>query len=197
MLIVITDYIYRPNEALIWQQLLHAGADCIHIRKPGMEEDTLRMLINAVDKEYRSKLVLHYNYALAQEMELGGCHLSYVDFKQAINNASQGSKLLPLSVSVHNWDECRDIINHAAYCFISPVFDSISKSSYYANVTLSVVPTDLSGEKIIALGGVNAGNAPKAMQNGFYGVAALGYIWQDESQIFNNTASLKAALIRS
>ena len=193
-LIVITDARFIAKEPALWQQLLLVGADRIHIRKPGMDENTITKMVEQVDNEYRSKLVLHYNLSLASNLNLGGCHVSYNNFERIRNEAKLYHPKLSISVSVHNWDECKQVVQHASYTFISPVFNSISKTYYNANVALSVVPNQYNDNKIIALGGINANNAQKALQNGYYGVAALGYLWQDQTLLFSHFDKLKKSI---
>jgi len=193
-LIVITNSHFIANEAKLWQELLHSGADRIHIRKPGLDENTIIKMVGQVEETYRSKLVLHYNLKLASQLNLGGCHVSYGDFEKKSNEAIFNYCKIPISVSVHNWDECKEVVSKAAYTFISPVFSSISKSYYNANVSLRVVPNQFSNNKIIALGGITANNAQIALQNGYYGVAALGYLWQDQTLIFSHFEKLKNML---
>jgi len=170
-LIVITDDAIRLDEVGCWLELLAAGVEKLHIRKPKASKEELECLVKEVPQEWRKKLVIHYQPELAEKYELGGLHVSFKDYTQYKNCA------VPVSCSVHNWEEAREVIDSCVYCFISPVFDSISKTDYTANEELKQVPVDLSNKKIYALGGINSDNAGQALRNGYYGVVALGYVW--------------------
>jgi thiamine-phosphate pyrophosphorylase len=184
-LIVITDDVLRRDEVACWMEVLEAGVERLHVRKPKASREELEGLLNEVPLDWRKKLVIHYQAELAEQFELGGLHVSYPDYMDKFNR--KGAKTLrtlnmPVSCSVHNWEEAKDIIDRCAYCFISPVFDSISKSGYPANGELKQVPAELRGEKIYALGGIDMNNAGEAINNGYYGVVALGYIWQGDEK---------------
>ena len=175
-LIVITDDVIRQDEVACWMEVLAAGVEKLHIRKPKTSREDLRNLLNEVPLDWRKKLVIHYQAELAEEFELDGLHVSFKDFSK------YSTSKIPVSCSVHKWEEAREVIDDCAYCFISPVFDCISKRGYFANDELIHVPKELAGKKIYALGGVNAHNAAKALNNGYYGIATLGYIWGDEEK---------------
>ncbi len=187
-LIVITDDVMRRDEVARWMEVLEAGVERLHVRKPKASREELEELLNEVPLDWRKKIVIHYQPELAEKFELGGLHVSYKDFNPPNGEAGRkGAKTLrtlniPVSCSVHSWGEAKDIIDSCAYCFISPVFDSISKSGYLASSELKQVPAELRGEKIYALGGIDPANAGEAIHNGYYGVVALGYIWQEDER---------------
>ncbi len=182
---MITDDVVRQDEVARWMEVLAAVTHKLHIRKPKASREELRNLLKEVPVEWRKKLVIHYQPQLAEEFDLGGLHVSYKDFDKY-----SGFKI-PVSCSVHNWDEARKMIDTCAYCFISPVFDSISKRGYHANDELMQVPAELRGKKIYALGGIDTENAPLALRNGYYGLVALGYVWNENG---NESEKVKALL---
>ena len=71
------------------------------------------------------------------------------------------------------------------YVFLSPVFDSISKSKYQGkfkdqnfNVFLKKVK-----QKVYALGGIDASKIDKVKRMDFQGVALHGAIWESENPL--------------
>jgi thiamine-phosphate pyrophosphorylase len=91
------------------------------------------------------------------------------------------------STSVHSLEEYNDLPSHFSYAFLSPVFDSISKTDYKA-VRFDFSKRQNRDVKLIGLGGIQANNAQEAVQMGFDGIALLGAIWKSEKpiEIFEN-----------
>lgn len=87
------------------------------------------------------------------------------------------------------------------YCFLSPIFDSISKSGYRAafdcSTLAAALATTLAARKVIALGGVTAGHLPELAGLGFKGAAFLGAIWQgtDFNTIEKNINEIVSACV--
>ncbi|UII30055.1 thiamine phosphate synthase [Fulvivirga ulvae] len=175
-LIVITPGHTLDKEADLWMQLLDAGVGRVHIRKPNMKAESVLGLMTKVPSAYREQISIHYYPEVTLETEAGGLHQPY---SYLIN----GRVLLParyrLSASVHNWDEAHKAMKLCSYCFISPVFNSISKKGYNANPDLKNVPEQFKGNKIYALGGIDIQNAAEALNMGYYGLAVMGTIWEE------------------
>ena len=79
-----------------------------------------------------------------------------------------------VSRSCHSLEEAS---SPAAYRFLSPVFDSISKTGYRAAFDLGSLRGKVD-ETFVALGGVTPDRLPLLADIGFGGAAFLGYIWQ-------------------
>jgi thiamine-phosphate pyrophosphorylase len=84
--------------------------------------------------------------------------------------------------SVQEWLMCRKTFD---YAFLSPVFDSISKSGYTSNFDLSEIKKLLKNrsDKIIALGGIDEDKVEIVKDIGFYGIAVLGALWQSTDPV--------------
>ena len=174
-LIVITWPRFLPSEALLLSLLIDNGADRIHIRKPDASADEVRQLINAIPADYHDRLVLHDHYQLINEFTLAGIHLNQRNLAQLGSN-------IPYSCSCHSIEEIglrRDLVKE--YLFLSPIFDSISKTGYQAAFTpenLRQASSDqIIREDTIALGGIDIPCIPFVRQCGFGGIALLGAIW--------------------
>ena len=80
-----------------------------------------------------------------------------------------------------------EIAAHPAcdYLFLSPLFDSISKSGYRAAFTdgelRDAAARGLLGERVVALGGIRPELLPRVRELGFGGAALLGAVWRDAS----------------
>ena len=127
-ILVITDVPFTATEPAAIRQLLDEGVERVHLRKPDASEEALRRLIEALPAESYPRLTLQDRLPLAVEYGLGGVHLNR-------RNAAVPAGFRGLvSRSCHTLDE---IAAHPAcdYLFLSPLFDSISKSGYRAAFT--------------------------------------------------------------
>jgi len=187
-LIVITaDYIL-PDEVALWINVLNAGVYKLHIRKPNASRQIISPMVAQIPVELRKNVVMHHHTDIADRFGLGGVHLRFRESSSGNNRA--------VSCSVHSWEDARTIKNDYDYYFMSPVFDSISKSGYKKNDNLTEVPADLPNKKVYALGGVTASNAGLALQYGYYGVAALGYVWEEPNQAVGRVKELLRAMTK-
>lgn len=101
--------------------------------------------------------------------------------------AYSGPTAAMLSVSCHSLEELSAHKAKFDYLFLSPIFDSISKKGYSGRFTreqlLEARDNGLIDKKIIALGGITAGNIPIIRELGFGGVAVLGSVWFSPSPV--------------
>ena len=116
-----------------------------------------------------------------------GIHLSTADrmngdIRQQISHVPSAK----ISTSFHAWNEISHDSTDYGYVFISPVFDSISKTSYQAAVDLrglGVLRRKFEDKerhcpRIVALGGVDSPHLPILKQYKFDGAAIYGAIWK-------------------
>ena len=101
--------------------------------------------------------------------------------------------------SCHSIDEVEEVDGKLEYCFLSPIFDSISKQGYEANFNQEELKKFLKKErgiKVIGLGGVTENNYQELLDLGFDGGAFLGAVWfkytcHSEQNFSENLFSLK------
>jgi len=82
--------------------------------------------------------------------------------------------------SCHSFEEVEALDGKMKYCFLSPIFDSISKEGYKAKFDKNELIEFLKKErkiKIIGLGGVTEENYQDLIGMGFDGGAFLGSVW--------------------
>mgnify|MGYP000739859285 FL=1 len=87
---------------------------------------------------------------------------------------------LTISTSCHDLGKLRLYANKYDYVMLSPVFDSISSNggqAAYAHGAIKKAIKDAGGDKIVALGGLDATNINAAKSLGFSGIALLGTLW--------------------
>lgn len=178
-LVVITAEPFAAGEAEVIRRLLDAGIDRIHLRKPGAAEKEMRRLVESLPAVCYPRLSLHDHLPLAAEYGLGGVHLNG---RNPV--PPEGFRGL-VSRSCHTLGELAEHAADTDYRFLSPIFDSISKSGYraaFSGETLcEAAAQGIIDSRTLALGGVIPSRLPQVRACGFGGAALLGCIWHDTS----------------
>lgn len=189
-LIVITAPTALPHEPRLLAELLAAGLERLHLRKPGWPAEQVEALIQVLPAKFRARLVLHGHPELVRRYGLGGLHLTASQRAAAPRRPA----LLPgqtLSTSFHSLAEIARTRRRYDYVFLSPVFNSISKVGYASNFDLATVRAFLQKlaarpahrPQVVALGGVDNQTVTLARQANFAGAAVLGAIWQSPDPV--------------
>lgn len=160
------------------RRVIECGVFRLHLRHPKTDEHTLRGIIEGLSEEERKKIVLHDCYNLVKEYNLGGAHL---------NGRHPELAAICTSRSCHSLEEVA-ASKQLEYCFLSPIFDSISKVGYASSFTPEILiqakESGIINENVIALGGITVDKLQKVKEYGFGGVAILGSAWKDgEAQV--------------
>jgi thiamine-phosphate pyrophosphorylase len=81
------------------------------------------------------------------------------------------------------------------YTFFSPVFDSISKQDY-KGVTGDdfYIRDEQKPVRVIALGGINAGNIRSVVAMNFDGAALLGSLWNEPANAVESWVAIKKVI---
>lgn len=170
--IAITQPYAVDGEDAIIRHLLANGFDIVHLRKPDAGIGYCRELLQRLTPNEHSRIVLHDYYSLYEEFSLRGVHLNR--HITAYPASYQGTR----TRSCHSFDEVIRYKHECDYLFLSPIFDSISKSAYHSNFSHSeLLDASKSGvidNKVIALGGVTFDKLPYLHSLNFGGVAMMG-----------------------
>ncbi len=159
-------------------RLFESGLQFYHLRKPEADAVTVRSFMQEIPSEFHKRIVLHYQFELAEEFNWKGFHFN----KKNIDHLSDLKHLGKLSsYSAHSFEEVESLMDVMDYQFLSPVFNSISKEGYKSNFDLQELSSFLQKvqTKIVALGGVKPQHWEQLSDCGFYGAAVLGYIWEN------------------
>lgn len=177
MIIVISNPSPLLYEHEIIRQLFSEGLEIFHLRKKEFSENRMRSFIENIPEEHFKNIVLHSHYHLAKEYGLRGVHVA-----ETLKDEMHGGTL---SVSFHSFEEVQKFGFKYDYCFLSPIFDSISKEGYKSGFNPDELKLFLQNrkEKIIALGGIDEDKVETAKELGFSGIALLGAIWQDKDSV--------------
>jgi len=161
------------------------GLVSLHARKPGKSLAQMERWLLALDADFRARVVVHGFPDLAVAMGLGGCHMPLDWFISKRHEAPEFGEVACWSVSLHSLEELRQCPAGVHCCFLSPVFDSISKIGYRAAFSGEELRAGLfmdaarrdQGPRVFALGGVETENLGLIQSYGFQGAAVLGAVW--------------------
>lgn len=175
-LIIITRPGFFPEEATLLTSLFRNGLQTLHLRKPQASVADIRRLLQAVPPDCHPRIVLHDHFSLTQEFPLKGIHLNRRN--PLPPQGYEGS----VSRSCHSLPEVEAFKSRCDYLFLSPVFNSISKQGYQAAFTekelKQAAEAGIIDDKVMALGGIEAGCLPQLKGWHFGGAAFLGDIWK-------------------
>ncbi len=172
MIILISNPAPVKDEIEIIGQLFNEGLEIFHLRKKEFQEDEMRKFIDGIPQKFLERIVIHSHHHLAAEYGLKGIQVPAV----YAGEVPAGT----LSVSFHSPEEIRKSGLPFDYCFLSPVFDSISKEGYKSRFNPDELKLFLKDRKeiIIALGGMDEDKTEAVKDLGFSGIALLGAVWQ-------------------
>lgn len=173
LLLITTPYFFE-EEASVLTELFKRGLEILHIRKPQSDLNSVEKLLNEIDSQYHSSIVLHEHFQLASRYNLKGIHLNQRN--RDIPKGFTGR----ISRSCHTLEELQHISEYN-YVFLSPIFSSISKKEYESNfpieTLLAASNQKIIHRQVIALGGIDTNTIPLLTNIPFGGVAVLGGVW--------------------
>lgn len=196
-LIVVTTPTFFVEEDKIITALFEEGLDILHLRKPETPAMFSERLLTLIPERYHRRIVTHEHFYLKEEFCLMGIHLN------SRNPTSPEDYEGHISCSCHSIEEVKNKKHFYDYVFMSPIYDSISKSGYHSTYTAEELrqarKAKIIDSKVIALGGVSADNLLEIKDFGFGGAAVLGDLWnkfdacsdQDFSAIIQHFKELK------
>ncbi len=176
--IVISPPTFVEQELDTVRGLIDLGIDGYHFRKPDLTIDEISRSLEDYPDDVRSQIVIHgvENSHLVAVYGLKGVHhRSDSNFSNQIN--------FHQSKSFHSLEELLQIKENYQYVFLSPVFNSISKSNYLSNFSLETLKSEVPmiQQNCIALGGISEDNLLIIKDFGFTGFALLGSVWSPSS----------------
>ena len=172
---VVTSPAGFAGEVLFWRQVVEAGADALHLRRPDGGRAAYEGLLRQLPADVRRRVVLHDCFELAAAYGVGGVHLNR---RNPIPPAGWTGRI---SASCHSLDEVeRRKAEGLDYVWLSPVFNSISKPGYGAAFTPqeldAAAAQGIIDERVMALGGVEPASAPLLRRWHFGGGVMLGAV---------------------
>lgn len=175
-LIAITPENTLTGEHDYIRHIFESGFDYVHIRKPSFGPDDMREYLSQIPDKYYPRLTLHSLPGIASAMGIGGIHLN--SRMPVVPTAFSGK----LSRSCHTLREIEPSkITAFEYVFLSPIFDSISKTGYMSTFAPGQLDEashrGIINSRIVALGGMTSQNMRFLKKWNFGGAAFLGYLF--------------------
>jgi thiamine-phosphate pyrophosphorylase len=198
-IIVISSPQQELNESNLINALFEHGLEIFHLRKPTYSSYETEALVQAIDAQFRKRVVLHQHYELAEKYQLRGIHFTGHYIKNNPDKLSDWYQMaqehkMTVSNSKHQLLELKTLEIPYDYVFLSPVFDSISKAGYKSSFAdLKSVEKYKSATQLIALGGISLDKINQVKRIGFDGAAGFGTIWQQPTKAVASFMELKAA----
>ncbi|MBR4970208.1 MAG: thiamine phosphate synthase [Paludibacteraceae bacterium] len=164
------------DDASIIKQILERGINIIHLRKPESNINECRKLLEKLNIEQRKKIIIHDHPELYFEFSLKGIH------------TNRNITILPSDYTGFKTRSCHsleEILKHKSnydYLFLSPIFDSISKSGYKSGFNHKELQKaseeGIIDKKVIALGGITPEKIDYLKKLNFGGVAGIGSFYR-------------------
>lgn len=178
------------REFAVLHELFAAGLDRYHLRKPGWSAAKVESWLQQAPVGWRARIVLHQHHELVGRFALGGRHWR----DEANTPVPESGEATPTVVktgftsrSCHDLPTLRAALGHYDAVFFSPLFPSLSKPGHgpkpdFSSAELAALLRGRSAferrTEAIALGGIDAANAARALALGFDRIALLGAVWQ-------------------
>lgn len=195
-MVVITSPTPMVNEASLINKMFEKGLSLLHVRKPNMNINELRLWVKDIDNCYHQSLVIHIPnivinnkewffeqyIALINNLNSTYTHLS-TDNCSFVNNYKY--KLPKLSTSVHCITEVNKLSTTIERVFISPIYPSISKKGYSSSInwTEEIQQRTNFNTTLVALGGITPYQIKELKTMGFDDYALLGTIWEADQPL--------------
>lgn len=185
-LIVISSEKDLVNEVTLVNDLFESGMELFHLRKPGWKIEQQSVFLKNIKKEFLPMISVHQHHETIPEFDLKYYHTKEKDRKNLVKIDG-----LKYSTSFHDYTDLQFESHFWDYCFLSPVFDSISKAGYKSKFENNFsIEGDLY-QRVFALGGVTKNNIEDVFKKEFYGAAVLGAIWNDPKNGIRNFKEIK------
>lgn len=179
ILITLPDFFASEADAI--NTMFEQGLPLLHVRKPKATLQKTEELLLSINPKYRPQIVIHNHFSLIDKLSLRGAHLG------AGRTIDRQHFDRQLSLSCHTIAEVKAKKDNFDYMFLSPIFNSISKTGYASAFTADQLTqasnSGIIDHKVIALGGISPSALPLVKQWRFGGIALLGDVWQHKNPV--------------
>ncbi len=184
MLLVLTSEGELENEAHQINKLFENDLEVLHFRKPTLDLEGYKALIQKINPVYHDRIVLHQYHELGNSFKCRGIHIQE-RLREGLEKALKiyvndyKEKGLTVSSSFHSIEDIKNCSVDFDYVLLSPVFESISKAGYLGK------SFDVNGlnQFVIGMGGINENTLQATFDLGFKGVGVLGGIWNTKDSL--------------
>lgn len=185
LIVISTDFDFK-NELNQVHALFDAGMELFHLRKPMWDLQRQENFLSQLSSDELARVSLHQFHESADKFGINRLHYKEVNRTAEMKNNSQRI----ISTSFHDITTLEKTGPQFDYCFLSPVYKSISKINH-----ISIIDDDYKVKrkldtKVFALGGITEERIPQIFERNFYGAAVLGAVWNGNSSPVNNIKKL-------
>jgi thiamine-phosphate pyrophosphorylase len=179
-LLVISDrhQAFRPLDEVV-EAIFAGGCRWLSLREKDLPAAERRALLNAlvvIGRRWKATVSVHEDVEAAVMAGAGGVHLPSAGHPDAARGRLPAGLI---GASAHSAAEASALLGSGAdYVTVSPVFITASKPGYGPAIGLEGL-TEIIAQvpgPVIALGGINAANAPLCLSAGASGVAVMGEV---------------------
>lgn len=174
-LIVVTAPTFFVEEDKIITALFEEGLDILHLRKPETPAMYSERLLTLIPQKYHKRIITHEHFYLQEEFSLMGIHLNTRNPKEPHDYSGH------ISCTCHSLDEVRNKKHFYDYLFLSPIYNSITKtgvtSGFTAEELRQAEKSKIIDSKVMALGGITSDNILEIKDYGFGGAVIMGDLW--------------------
>jgi len=180
----------HPETSLV-TKMFDLGLSKFHLRKPGFSSSMMKDYLSQIPEHYWNKIIIHSKHLLAAKHLVGGIHFTKKDRNNPLRRWLLEQYLrktrpdLIYTASFHSLESLSDEKRKYSYVFLSPVFNSISKSNYqgrFNNSNFNIYLKKLK-QNVYALGGIDTDKVRPVFTMGFKGMAVHGSIWESEDPV--------------
>lgn len=176
----------------MWQecmrQRMKEGVEYIIVRDKGKfnpQRVNKLMAYKKNQSNIQTKIIVHSDLKLAQEVEADGVHLPYTLWKEVRGNemfeAWRLNKIV--GISIHSLEEAQSAEGQVDYMFLSPVFHPSCKPvegkgiSWFKNIKQQI------STPLVALGGITPQNVKQLYKEGIDDIAVMSYLMCAENKL--------------
>jgi thiamine-phosphate pyrophosphorylase len=187
---IITNPYEVKFESDIINRLFSEGLDELHVRKPEYDRADMKNFINAIDREYHHKLVLHSYYSLVNTFDIHKIHLGHDwIFNSAtdmyLNMVILKGKKVSRSMTITNCKSLYKPIAGINELMLGPVFAKFTYNIDNQLISTSDLEKGLRHSKlpVTALGSVSTQTLEFFKNAGFKGAAMQSSIWKSSDPV--------------
>jgi thiamine-phosphate pyrophosphorylase len=175
-----------PNEIALVNELFKEGMELFHLKKPIWDADTQNFFLENISPEFHTKISVHQDQGAIEKFGLKYYH---VREKYRTKDLTKREDL-KYSTSFHSMESLKKEHSKWDYCFLGPVFNSVSKKGYNSTFP-SEFALDPQLKNVCALGGITILNIKSVFERGFASAAVLGSVWNEENNVIKNFKALQ------
>ncbi len=169
----------RTREELV-REAIAGGAGIIQLRDKWLsirELYPVALNLREITREAGVLFIVNDSVELAMAVGADGVHLGQEDLPASVARRVSGGNLI-VGVSTHSIDEAREAVGEGAdYIAFGPIFETTTKDAGEAKGTgmLARIRSEVK-VPIVAIGGINAGNAKSVIEAGADAVAVISAV---------------------